>query len=131
VTGNKGKAEELARHLEFPVLQRKLDLEEIQALSLEVIVRVKAEAAYTQVGTPVLVEDVSLAFPALGRLPGPLVKWFLRELKQSPIGQGGFGWDPIFIPDGHHKTWAEMSPEKRAQTSMRGKALPKLERFLN
>lgn len=34
-------------------------------------------------------------------------------------GTGGFGWDAIFIPDGHTKSFAEMTPEEKDELSMR------------
>jgi len=80
ITGNPGKAEQLARHLEYPVAHQKLDLPEIQSLDLKEIVEHKAKEAYKQIQKPVLVEDTSLTFSALGKLPGPLIKWFLTEL---------------------------------------------------
>lgn len=40
----------------------------------------KAEEAYSHIGSPVLVEDASLVINGMGKLPGPLVKWFLEEL---------------------------------------------------
>jgi len=40
------------------------------------------------------------------------------------------GWDPIFIPTGHDKTWAEMTDEEARETSMRRIALKKLEAYL-
>jgi len=108
----------------------------------------------------------------LGKLPGPLIKWFLQELDVTglcdllkddadrsavanvtfgyydgkelqifegeikgsiaviPRGKRGFGWDPIFIPEGYEKTWGEMSREEQDETSMRRIALQKLEIFL-
>jgi len=172
VTGNKSKAEQLAFHLSLPVEHRKLDLAEIQSLNLEEVVRDKAERAWNILKTPVLVEDTSLTFPALGKLPGPLIKWFLTELgnegltrlldgkdrsaqaevmfglhdgtechiftgsiqgsvAESPQGEIGFGWDPIFIPQGSDKTWAEMTLEEQSDTSMRRIALKKLQEFLS
>src|SRR5688572_11256576 len=80
ITGNPAKAEQLRRHLEYPVEHQKLDLHEIQSLDLREIVEHKAKDAFRQVGKPVLVEDTSLIFHALGRLPGPLIRWFLEEL---------------------------------------------------
>lgn len=45
-------------------------------------------------------------------------------------GEGGFGYDPIFIPDSETKTFAEMSTEEKNTFSHRGKALDKLIDFL-
>ncbi len=85
ITGNPGKAEQVAFYLHHPVNHHKLDLTEVQSLDLEEVVRAKAAEAYSILGSPVLVEDVSLTFPALGRLPGPLIKWFLQELENEGL----------------------------------------------
>ncbi len=50
-------------------------------------------------------------------------------IAEHPRGESGFGWDPIFIPDGHAKTWGEMTGEEKHQTSMRREALEKMIRF--
>jgi len=47
-----------------------------------------------------------------------------------PKGDSNFGWDPIFLPDGHKKTFAEMSREEKNKISMRRNALNKLKKFL-
>ncbi len=41
-------------------------------------------------------------------------------------GSSGFGYDPIFIPDGFDKTFAEMSAEQKNKLSHRGKAVENL-----
>lgn len=41
-------------------------------------------------------------------------------------GQSGFGWDPIFIPDGHDKSFAQMAAEEKNSVSMRRLALLKM-----
>lgn len=46
-------------------------------------------------------------------------------------GQGGFGYDPVFVPEGADKTFAEMSRGEKAQFSHRRKAVDKLVSFLN
>lgn len=173
ITGNKAKAEQLSRHFNIKVDHKKLDLNEIQSLNLKAIVAQKAIDAYEIIKSPVLVEDVSLKFNALGNLPGPLIKWFLEELGNSglcrlinhykknrsaiaevafclydgkepmifkaevkgkiathPKGEKGFGWDPIFIPDGQNQTWAEMNEADQRSISMRKIALEKLEKYL-
>jgi len=58
----------------------KIDLDELQSLDLRVIVEHKVRQAYEKVGGPVLVEDVSLEFLALGRIPGPFIKFFEQEI---------------------------------------------------
>lgn len=80
ITGNQKKADYLTELLEFPIAYQKIDLPEIQSFDLEEIVRHKVRAAYDIVQGPVLVEDVALTFDAMGELPGPYIKWFIREL---------------------------------------------------
>jgi XTP/dITP diphosphohydrolase len=46
-------------------------------------------------------------------------------------GNNGFGYDPVFIPDGSSKTFAEMSMAEKSAFSHRKKALEKLIEFLN
>ena len=43
-------------------------------------------------------------------------------LVREPRGTGGFGYDPIFVPDGETRTTAEMSPAEKDAISHRGKA---------
>jgi len=40
-----------------------------------------------------------------------------------PAGNGGFGYDPLFVPDGFTKTFAELAPEEKNAISHRGRAL--------
>ena len=44
-------------------------------------------------------------------------------LTRSPRGSNGFGYDPIFVPDGFELTTAQMSAEEKDKISHRGKAL--------
>jgi XTP/dITP diphosphohydrolase len=46
----------------------------------------------------------------------------LGRLTTLPIGDAGFGYDPIFIPDGFELTTAQMSPSQKDQISHRGMA---------
>lgn len=48
----------------------------------------------------------------------------------EPKGELGFGWDPIFRPDGFEKTFGEMTFEEKNQLSMRKLALEELRKFL-
>jgi XTP/dITP diphosphohydrolase len=53
----------------------------------------------------------------------------------SPMGEGGFGYDPVFFVPGLKKTFAQLSAEEKNSMSHRGKALElfkvKLEDYLN
>ena len=44
-------------------------------------------------------------------------------LESGPRGEGGFGYDPIFVPLGDERTMAELSPEEKDRISHRGGAL--------
>lgn len=45
-------------------------------------------------------------------------------------GDQGFGYDPIFVPDGNDRTFAEMTPEEKHKNSHRGRAFEKMGRYL-
>ncbi|PBQ31943.1 non-canonical purine NTP pyrophosphatase, RdgB/HAM1 family [Sphingobacteriaceae bacterium] len=61
--------------------------------------------------------------------------FFAGEVKgtiaMSPRGHNGFGYDPLFIPDGFDKTFAEFSAEEKNQISHRALAVKKLIEYLN
>jgi non-canonical purine NTP pyrophosphatase (RdgB/HAM1 family) len=171
ITGNKHKAEYLARYLGYPVDHIPLDLDEIQSLDLNEIVRHKVRQAYEKVKRPVLVEDVSLEFKALNRLPGTFIRWFIDELSleglcslldgkdrsarascvfgyfdgveekyfegslegtitEKPAGTHGYGWDPIFIPEGYTNTRAELGEEDDKITYLKVKPFDQIKTFL-
>jgi inosine triphosphate pyrophosphatase len=56
-----------------------------------------------------------------GRLKGRIV---------APTGKNGFGWDRIFMPDGHNKTFAQMNAEEKNKISMRKKAFTGFNKYL-
>ncbi|MEM4297434.1 MAG: XTP/dITP diphosphatase [Nitrososphaerota archaeon] len=62
-----------------------------------------------------------------------LMKVFLGkaegEISHEPRGEGGFGFDPIFIPKGKDRTFAEMSLEEKNVYSHRAKALEKFAKW--
>ena len=46
-------------------------------------------------------------------------------------GQGGFGYDPLFVPLGHNQSFAELGEETKNRVSHRAKALAKLKSYLD
>lgn len=48
----------------------------------------------------------------------------------EPQGEKGFGYDPIFIPDGESRTFAQMDAESKNRISHRGRAVSRLAEFL-
>jgi XTP/dITP diphosphohydrolase len=52
------------------------------------------------------------------------------RLARAPRGRGGFGYDPIFLPDGFDLTTAEMTPEAKDAISHRGRAFRALAPFI-
>lgn len=52
------------------------------------------------------------------------------QLETRPRGEGGFGYDPIFVPMGADRTMAELSPEEKDRISHRGGALRALREAL-
>lgn len=51
-------------------------------------------------------------------------------IADAPRGANGFGYDPIFVPDGESRTFAEMSAEEKNKISHRAKALAKAVEFV-
>lgn len=70
-----------------------------------------------------------------GFYDGKIYKIFEGKIKgkisKFPKGKTSFGWDPIFIPDGYSKTFAQMTPLEKNSISMRKIALQKLKKYLN
>jgi XTP/dITP diphosphohydrolase len=48
------------------------------------------------------------------------------HLEFPPRGERGFGYDPIFVPDGHRETFGEMDPAMKHQISHRARAFARL-----
>ncbi len=72
--------------------------------------------AYYVAFVVVYMEDAG--FWAEGRCHGHIL--------HEPRGSGGFGYDPVFQPEGYHKSMAELSQEEKNLISHRGKALRRL-----
>ena len=78
--------------------------------------------------TAKFVSVITLAFPdgevlvARGECPGIII--------EEEIGENGFGYDPLFVPDGFNKTFAQLTAEEKNEISHRANALRELERLL-
>jgi len=74
------------------------------------------------------VSVITMIFPdgdtlvARGECPGRII--------EVPVGENGFGYDPIFVPDGFDKSYAQLTDEEKNTISHRAKALEKLEVLL-
>ena len=171
ITGNRGKADFMAKFLGMPVVHQKVELDELQSMDLHKIAEHKARQAYEYLKSPVLIEDLGVFIDSLGGLPGPFIKWFEQQIglegicritsgdrrakviityayfdsrkvvffdgeleghiSNSPQGNDGFGWNPIFIPEGTSKTLAEMNDEETEQYSIRTTTVyPRIREFL-
>jgi len=52
-------------------------------------------------------------------------------IAKNPRGRGGFGYDPIFVPDGYEQTFAELAADEKNKVSHRANAIEKLLHFLD
>ncbi|MGB1611490.1 MAG: RdgB/HAM1 family non-canonical purine NTP pyrophosphatase [Flavobacteriaceae bacterium] len=52
-------------------------------------------------------------------------------IAKSPLGEAGFGYDPVFIPEGVQQTFAELAANEKNKISHRANAIEKLLHFLN
>ena len=52
------------------------------------------------------------------------------RILEAPAGLGGFGYDPLFVPDGFERSFAELDPEEKNAISHRGRALRQLAELL-
>ena len=71
---------------------------------------------------------------SIGFYDGKEVRLFSGSIEgaiaRTVRGESGFGWDPIFIPNGFKKSFAELSEEQKNLISMRSIALSKLRKFM-
>ncbi len=47
------------------------------------------------------------------------------DIAKAPAGEGGFGYDPIFVPDGESRTYAQLSLDEKVKVSHRSEAFRK------
>ncbi len=69
-----------------------------------------------------------LAWPAGDELISEGILW--GQIARAPRGTEGFGYDPVFIPDGYDQTLAELGPQLKNRISHRRRALEGLMRQL-
>ncbi len=170
-TTNEGKLREARSVLDIEIEGTPLEVEEIQSLDPIKVATQKAFDYFAKLNKPVLIEDVSLTFHALGQLPGTYINDFTKSLGNDGLikllgenrkatvqttlafcqnntveifigktegsislkqmGPNGFGFDPIFIPAGQKKTYAQMTDQEKNKFSMRTIALSKLKLWLD
>ena len=70
---------------------------------------------------------ITLITPTLTRQFEGIV---MGQIINDHRGSGGFGYDPLFLPDGYNKTLAEMSMEEKNAISHRARAMHKLVEYL-
>ncbi len=72
---------------------------------------------------------IAIAFPDgnVRTFSGYVKGWIGRE----PIGENGFGYDPVFYPEGEERTFAQMSDDEKNAISHRGMALRQLQEYLS
>jgi XTP/dITP diphosphohydrolase len=172
-TTSEGKLNEARKLLGIDVQGSGLEIDEIQSLDPETVAIKKAASYFQELEKPILVEDVSLTFEALEKLPGTYINDFYKvlgnqglvnllerennrkaraqttlvfvdqngkshiftgivggEIAGEPRGTNGFGWDPIFIPEGETRTFGEMTEMEKAKYSMRAMAMAKFKEWL-
>jgi XTP/dITP diphosphohydrolase len=167
VTKNQNKIEELSplfKEFDVDFIQSALEKHEIRSDEVKDIAREAAIRAYSEVGSPVVVDDTGLHISALNGFPrsypafvlttiglvgilklmkneenrdaffttavgycdseGPrtFVGHMHGTISELEIGTAGFGYDPIFIPKGYSKTYAQLSFSEKIQVSHRTKA---------
>lgn len=79
ITGNKNKFSEVKAIIPG-IKQLKMDLPEIQSLDAKEIIEYKLKAASKRHKGQFFVEDACLHLKAIGELPGPLIKWFMKTI---------------------------------------------------
>ena len=154
-TGNEHKIREFQQLLDRPVQPIKVELAEIQAVEVKAVIVEDTGLAFAawnglpgalirwfldRVGNEGLCQmlqsyeqTAATAETCIGYFDGNECHIFrgvvTGQIVRTPRGSGGFGWDPIFVPDGWEKTFAEMTEEKNL-ISMRKLAVAQLKAFL-
>jgi len=99
ITGNRNKLEEVRSILKtnqedthYSIKSLDIDLPEIQG-EPEYVIQEKCKSASLQLNGPIIVEDTSLCFNALGGLPGPYIKWFMKKIGLDGLNKLLLGYE--------------------------------------
>jgi len=71
-----------------------------------------------------------LALACKGNVLGAFEGIIEGQIADRPHGSHGFGYDPIFMPEGFQQTFGELAPAEKNQLSHRARALERLRTFL-
>jgi XTP/dITP diphosphohydrolase len=71
-----------------------------------------------------------LALACKGNVLGAFEGIIEGQIADRPRGSDGFGYDPIFMPEGFQQTFGELAPAEKNQFSHRARALERLRTFL-
>jgi len=85
VTSNEDKFKEFKKILDIDLRREDIDLEEIQAVEIDKVIKHKLSEAYERLEEPVLVEDSGLFIEDWNRLPGALTKFFMSKLGYGEV----------------------------------------------
>ncbi len=111
-TTNQNKLQEVRSILKLEARQLKVEVDEIQSMSVVTVAKKKAIDAYERLGRPkdvwVMVEDTGLHLKALNGLPGPMIKWWMSAIGAEGIcmllrgsSREAYAETGIGIYDGH------------------------------
>ena len=99
ITGNRNKLEEVRSILKtnqedthYSIKALDIDLPEVQG-EPEYVIQEKCKSASLQLNGPIIVEDTSLCFNALGGLPGPYIKWFMKKIGLDGLNKLLLGYE--------------------------------------
>ena len=99
ITGNRNKLEEVRSILKtnqenthYSIKSLDIDLPEVQG-EPEYVIQEKCKSASSQLNSPIIVEDTSLCFNALGGLPGPYIKWFMKKIGLDGLNKLLLGYE--------------------------------------
>ncbi|MBR6126676.1 RdgB/HAM1 family non-canonical purine NTP pyrophosphatase [bacterium] len=105
-----------ARYAETPVLRIQRVLRELEGVAEE-----KRTARFCCAMTLINPKG-DIEYNVLGKCEGKIIS--------QARGINGFGYDPIFVPDGYNTTIAELSEEEKNEISHRGNALREVLRYI-